>query len=248
MAEGRRIRLTIEYDGTEFHGWQVQPGARTVQEELEKAHQQVTGERVRITGAGRTDGGAHALGQVAHTDTSTRLAEGELLRAYNAVLPRDVTVREVRRAPDDFHARYSARAKVYVYRIDNRPVRPAVERRYRWHCPGPLDLKAMSEAAGCLVGLHDFSAFRAASCGAVNPVREVERVDVAGSPGELVEIHFEARSFLQHMVRIVAGTLVDVGRGRRSRAQVLEALESRDRRRAGPTAPPHGLYLVAVRY
>ncbi len=246
----RRLRLTLEYDGGGFRGWQLQPGQRTVQGVVETAFQQVLQAEVRVVGAGRTDAGVHARGQVAHADVPGALAPLALRRALNAVLPADLAVIELREAAPDFHARRNARSKSYVYRILNRAV-PSPERRgVTWHIRSRLDLDAMREAAAILRGEHDFAAFRGAHGGAPageSTLRTLDRLEVVRE-GDEVRIVAAGRSFLRHMVRNLAGTLVDVGLGRSSPDDVAAILASRERARAGPTGPPHALCLERVCY
>lgn len=246
----RRLRVTLEYEGTELAGWQLQPDARSVQGELEAAVQKVTGSPARVTGAGRTDAGVHARGQVAHFDSSTRLRDGELQRALNAVLPDDVSVIGLRTARPDFHARRDAVSKRYVYRLLLRGPSSPLRRRFAWQVRGRLDLAAMRRAAAALRGEHDFAAFRGAPGGA--PQREDTRraLDLLELEREADELRLvaEARSFLRYMVRNLVGTLVEVGAGRLPADAIAAILASRDRARAGPTAPPHGLCLEHVRY
>ncbi len=253
---GRTLRLVLEYDGTGFHGWQAQPGRaerRTVQAVVELALERLLGEPVTVHGAGRTDAGVHALGQVASVVLERATMAPEAIRdGLNALLPEDVAVRLVEDAPAGFHARKSAIGKHYRYLLLCRQARAPLLRRRVWHRRGRLDLEAMARAAVPLVGRHDFSAFRAAAGQAKHPVRTLRRLTVAPDPaGEvegLVRIDLEADGFLMHMARILVGTLVEVGRGRLAPEATAAILAGRDRRAAGPTAPAHGLYLVAVRY
>ena len=246
----RRIRLTLEYDGGGFQGWQLQPSERTVQGVLEAALHEVAKAEVRVIAAGRTDAGVHARGQVAHVDVPSELGPLELRRALNAVLPADLAVLELRDAAPDFHARHDARSKTYRYRILNRAV-PSPERRaFSWHIRSRLDLDPLRKAAEILCGDHDFAAFRGAHGGAPegeSTERSLDRLEVERQ-GDEVRIEAEGRSFLRYMVRNIAGTLVDVGLGRSSPEDVAAILASRDRARAAPTAPPQGLCLVRVSY
>ena len=246
----RRLRLTLEYDGSGFQGWQLQPDQRTVQGALEEALQQVVRAEVRAIGAGRTDAGVHARGQVAHADVPGALAPLALRRALNAALPADLAVIELREAAPDFHARRDARSKRYVYRILNRAV-PSPERRgVTWHIRSRLDLDAMRAAGEILCGEHDFAAFRGAHGGAPereSTLRRLDRLEVARE-GDEVRIAAAGRSFLRHMVRNLAGTLVDVGLGRSTPGDVAAILASRERARAGPTGPPQALCLERVCY
>ncbi len=247
---GRRFRLTLEYDGSGFQGWQFQPDARSVQGALEEAVQKLTQAEVRVIGAGRTDAGVHARGQVAHLEVPTSLRPVEFRRALNALLPGDVAVLDLREVPPGFHARHDALSKTYRYRVLNRAV-PSPERRGScWHIRSRLDLEAMREAAALLLGEHDFAAFRGTHGGAPegeDPRRTLDRLEV-GRQGDEVRIEAQGRSFLRYMVRNLAGTLVDTGLGRCSPVDVGEILASRDRSRAGPTAPAQGLCLICVSY
>lgn len=243
----RRLRITVEYDGTDFEGWQRQaPAHRTVQEVLERAIVEVLGEACVVAGAGRTDAGVHARAQVASFATETTIPVHGVIKALNAALPADVAVRDGEDVDVGFDARRAARGKHYAYRIWNRPERSPLHRRTSWHVRRPLDLDAMRRGAAPLLGEHDFSAFRAAGCTARSPVRTLRRVDVSGT--DLVTIDFEATAFLRHMVRNLAGTLVEVGLGARSADDVADILAGRDRTRAGRTAPAHGLTLERVYY
>jgi tRNA pseudouridine38-40 synthase len=243
----QNLKLTLEYDGTDYHGWQVQPGLPTIQGTLEETIKRVSGEEVRVTGAGRTDAGVHAVGQVANFSTGKGLQANSWQRALNALLPPDIVVRRVEETSEDFDARRSAKSKTYRYSILNRPSPSALDRRYLLHVPNPLDLAAMAEAAAHLLGEHDFSAFRAADGDAVTSARRVYEARLA-TEGERMHFFITADAFLMHMVRIIVGTLLDVGAGKITPAGFREILKSRDRGRAGKTAPPHGLCLVNVQY
>ncbi|OGB95183.1 MAG: tRNA pseudouridine(38-40) synthase TruA [candidate division NC10 bacterium RIFCSPLOWO2_12_FULL_66_18] len=243
----RRFKLILEYEGTAYHGWQVQPGLPTIQGVLQAALTRIAGVPVQVTGAGRTDAGVHALGQVASVSAALRLDSLTLRKALNASLPRDIVVCHAEEVPTDFDARRSARSKTYRYTLLRRDYPSAWLARHTLFVPSPLDHEAMARAARILVGTHDFSAFRAASCTARTPVRTV--LDASWRiAGDLWHFEITANAFLQHMVRIVVGTLLEVGRGRQDPAEVEAALASRDRRRAGKTLPPHGLCLVEVQY
>ncbi len=252
----RVLRLVLEYDGARFHGWQAQPGGagrRTVQEVLETALERLLGERVVAHGAGRTDAGAHALGQVASVVLDRSAMAPEAIRdGLNALVPEDVAVRLVEEAPAGFHARKAAIGKHYRYLLLCRRAPSPLLRGRAWHRRGPLDLAAMTQGAAALVGRHDFSAFRAAAGRARPPVRTLRRLTVAPDPAApvegLIRVDLEADGFLMHMARILVGTLVEVGRGRLAPEATAAILAGRDRRAAGSTAPAHGLYLVAVRY
>jgi tRNA pseudouridine38-40 synthase len=247
-APARHFRLTLEYDGTDFDGWQVQAGRRTVQGELETALERVTGGICDALGAGRTDAGVHAEGQVASVRTSTRLGPDELRRALNGVLPQDVAVVAAESVPEDFHARRDASGKLYRYAVWNGPSRSPLRRRSHWAIRDPLDLAAMRRAALGLVGTHDFAAFRGSGSAVKTTVRTLTRLDVRGEAGGEVLFEVEGTGFLRHMVRAIVGTLVEVGRGRRPAGDVGAVLASGARARAGATAPAQGLRLVRVDY
>jgi len=242
-------KLTLEYDGTDFEGWQAQPdGHRTVQSTLEAALGTLAGDPVAVVGAGRTDAGVHAEGQVASLSWGAGLDGPTLVRAANAHLPRDLAVRAAVAAPAGFHARRDATGKVYRYAIWNGAVRSPLRRR-RFHFESrPLDLAAMAAAAGLLVGTHDFASFQAAGSAVTGTVRTLRRLEVGGRAGDEVHVEAEGDGFLRHMVRNLVGTLLEVGRGRRPPESLAKLLEARDRREAGPTAPARGLTLVRVLY
>ena len=244
-----QLRLTVEYEGTAYQGWQVQPGGPTVQEVLERALATALREPVRVRGAGRTDAGVHACGQVAAVRVRHVPPDLERLRrSLNALTPDDVAVRDIAVVDDAFDPRRHARSRVYEYRIWNAPAPSPFWRRHAWHVPLPLDVAAMEEAVAALAGEHDFAAFRGADAGPQrSTVRRVLETAVRAD-GPLLVYRIEATGFLKHMVRNIVGTMVEVGRGERSPSSMRDILASRDRTRAGPTAPPHGLLLVAVRY
>ncbi len=243
-----RWKLTLEYDGTPFVGWQRQENGPSVQAALEEAVFAFCGERVVAQGAGRTDAGVHAAGQVAHVDIA-RAASGDTVRdALNFHLkPALIAVLVATSVDEDFHARFSAIGRAYRYRIVNRRAPLALDLGHAWHLVQPLDAARMHEAAQLLVGNHDFTSFRSSICQAPSPVKTLDRLDVARH-GEAIEIVAEARSFLHHQVRNMVGTLKLVGEGKWSARDVMQALESRDRSKAGPTAPPEGLCLERVTY
>jgi tRNA pseudouridine38-40 synthase len=242
-----RIALGIEYVGTGFCGWQEQHEARSVQGTLQEALSGMAGSAIRVTCAGRTDAGVHALAQVVHFDTETRRPGKAWTMGVNTSLPPDLGIRWARKTDADFHARFSARSRTYQYVIHNSPSRSPLLADRAWWCRRALDAEAMAIAAGHLVGEHDFSSFRAAECQARSPVRRVLEASVTRR-GDLVCLQITANAFLHHMVRNVAGTLAKVGRGDAEPEWLAGVLEGRDRRLAGVTAPPGGLYLVGVDY
>jgi len=241
------FRFTLEYDGTEFEGWQSQPeGHRTVQDTLEAALRSVTGKSVRVIGAGRTDAGVHAEGQVAGAEIETSMACSELQRALNTVLPRDLAVVGLVEQPSGFHAQHHARSKLYRYRIWNGSwPSPLRARRSHW-LRSPLDVAAMREAERCFEGRHDFASLQAVGSDVHDTVRTLHRVEVLGSPGGEVYVEVEGSGFLRHMVRNLVGVLLEVGRGRLEPAAVPSLLAARDRGAAPATAPARGLTLVRV--
>lgn len=241
----RTLRLTVEYDGTDFSGWQIQDKQRTVQGVLEEAIRAMTAEPTRVRGAGRTDAGVHARGQVAAFSTATTIPALGFLRGINAILPRDVAVVAAAEAEPGFDPRRLARGKIYRYTFWNHPIRSPIHERWSWHIRAPLDVDSMTAAGALLVGEHDFSAFRAADCERTNTVRVMRRVEVARR-GPLVDLDVEATAFLKNMVRVIAGTLYAVGRGETTPEEVGRILLSRDRTRAGMTAPAQGLCLLEV--
>src|SRR3984885_6710217 len=243
-----RYRITLEYDGTPFVGWQRQDNGASVQGALEAAIEKLSGERVTVTGAGRTDAGVHALGQVAHFDLVKEFEPGKVRDALNYHLrPDPVSVLEAAIADSEFHARFSAAGRHYLFRILNRRSPPALEDGRVWHISPKLDAEAMHAAAQMLVGQHDFTTFRAAECQAQSPVKTLDRLDVSQRADE-IHIEASARSFLHHQIRSFAGSLKLVGEGKWQPRDVAAALAARDRSRCGPVAPPDGLYLVKVDY
>lgn len=243
-----RFKLTLEYDGGAFVGWQRQDNGFTVQQALEEAVQRLTGQASLVQGAGRTDAGVHALGQVAHVDIDKPFTPEKLRAALNAHLrPHPVAVLAVAAVPEDFHARFDATERAYLYRILNRPPPPVLERGRVWWVSRPLDAEAMQEAAQYLVGNHDFTSFRALMCQAKSPVKTLDRLSVR-RVGEEIHIDVLARSFLHNQVRIMVGSLSLVGSGKWRPQDMATALEARDRCAAGPTARPEGLYLSRVGY
>jgi len=244
-----RFVAVVEYDGTSYHGWQLQNNLPTIQGSLESVLERILGNPTRVHGAGRTDAGVHAVGQVAHFDANWAHSAADLQRACNALLPTDIAVRSMRSAPDDFHARHSARSKKYEYRILNSTLRSPLRRLYKWYVPYRLDLASMQESASYLLGSHDFAAFGSATDGTPSTVREVLEAGWAASQSEgTIIFTIQATGFLKYMVRSIVGTGVIVGRGKIGATEVKEIVASRDRSRSGPTAPPKGLCLVRVDY
>lgn len=247
-----RLKLTLEYDGGDYVGWQSQDNGRSIQGEVERALESLLGARVRVIAAGRTDAGVHAEGQVICFDTARELPLKAYRQGLNGMLPLDIAVVRAEEVSPDFDARRWALGKVYRYRISNRRTRSPLRRRTHWEVFHPLDADEMREAARCLVGRHDFSAFRAADCQSAHGVRQLNEVRLEGEgggegKGELV-LTVRGTAFLKHMVRNIVGSLVEVGKGRRPASWMAEILEAKNRLDAGPTAPPQGLVLVEVVY
>ena len=246
-----RIALGLEYDGTDFVGWQIQRTGRSVEGTLAAAVSFVAGEPVNVHGSGRTDAGVHALQQIAHFDVRASRSPRQWLLGINSNLPPDVAIRWVQEVPEDFDARRSAVSRRYRYTVLQQGPRPALLRRRAWWLRQPLDCSAMTVAATALLGEHDFSAFRGAGCQAKSPMRRLTAVSIAKRPhgeGTLLTFEFTANAFLQHMVRNLVGTLVAIGGGELAATAAGAILEKRDRRQAGVTAPPEGLALVEVLY
>jgi len=245
-----RYKLTVEYDGSPYAGWQRQDGQPSVQAAIETALFGFCAARLTITAAGRTDAGVHALAQVAHVDLQKDWPAGRVGDALNAHLMQggeSVSILHAEKVADDFDARFSARKRHYLYRILNRRAPPTVQAGYAWWTPRPLDAQKMHDAAQRLTGYHDFTTFRAAQCQAKSPLRTLDRLDVT-QQGEWIEIRASARSFLHNQIRSFAGSLAEVGWGRWSADDLQAALEARQRCRCGMVAPPQGLYLVGVDY
>ena len=254
-----RYKMLIEYLGTDYKGWQTQgaDGPPTIQNAIENAIHAFSGQEVTVQSAGRTDAGVHAWGQIAHVDfdeLSKPMDTFEITKAINAHLrPQPICVLAMEEVEEEFHARFSAKNKLYVYRILNRPSYPSIETGRIWHFKRNLNVQAMQEAASVLLGNHDFSTFRDSECQANTPVRTLDRCDVMEIPydhagGIEIQIHVEAQSFLHHMVRNIAGSLTLVGEGKWSEGDLKAALEAKDRTKGGPTAPAEGLYLKRIDY
>jgi len=246
-----RYKLTIEYDGTPYHGWQRQDGLPSVQGTVETAFEQFTRHATVIFGAGRTDTGVHALGQVAHVDLRESWSLDKIREAANGILKlngQPVAIISVKTVADDFDARFSAKKRHYRYRIVNRRANLTVDLNRAWHVRKPLDVKAMNTAAKLLLGKHDFTTFRSTDCQAKSPLRTLDQLDVKQGEGDEIEIICSARGFLHNQVRSLVGSLKLVGEGKWSKADLQAALEAKDRIACGPVAPACGLYLVKVDY
>jgi tRNA pseudouridine38-40 synthase len=244
----RNIKLLIEYDGTNYLGWQVQPNGPTIQGILEEKLGLLTGKPIQLFGSGRTDSGVHALGQVAHFKTESQMDIRSMQRALNSLLPHDIVIRNIEEVDECFHARKHSKSKIYEYRILNRNIRSAFHRGYVWHIPQKLNLTEMKKATKILIGEHDFSAFRTVGSSTRTTVRRVIRAEWKRGREGFIRFEIEANGFLKQMVRSIIGTLVEVGKGRTNAVEFQRILESKDRRKAGPTAPAQGLFLKEVKY
>jgi tRNA pseudouridine38-40 synthase len=244
----RNIKLLIEYDGTNYQGWQVQPKGSTLQGMIEEKLAHLTGETIHLVGSGRTDAGAHAFNQVAHFKTQSRMDVRSIQRALNSLLPPDIVIQGAEEVEESFHARKQSKSKVYEYRILNRDLRSAFHRGYAWHIPKKLNFKEMKKATRNLIGEHDFSSFRSVGSPTRTAVRRVIRAEWKRGRDGLIRFEIEANGFMKQMVRAMVGTLVDVGKGKISSEEFRQILDSRNRKKAGPTAPAHGLFLKEVKY
>ncbi len=244
----RNIRLLIEYDGTNYQGWQVQPDGPTIQGMIEEKLTLITGEVIHLIGSGRTDSGVHAFGQVANFKTKSKLDVHSIQRALNSLLPPDIVIQRAEEVEEDFHARRESKSKVYEYRILNQDIRSAFRHKYAWHIPQKLDLEEMRKATRILIGEHDFSSFRSVGTPTRTAIRRVIRAEWKKGRDGLIWFEIEASGFLKQMVRALVGTLVEVGRGKIDSEEFQKILDSRDRKKAGPTAPAHGLFLKEVKY
>ena len=243
----RKIKIILQYDGSSYCGWQRQPNGTAIQEVLENSIQRIVGKKTNLIGSGRTDAGVHAEAQVAHFTTQSKMSERQFLKALNSLLPKDISICQVMEVSLEFNARRSAVRKQYRYTILNQDYPSALLHGRVWFIPYMLDLAAMRRAKKYLLGEHDFSAFRAANTDKNNPVRQLFKVEL-NKDGNLIHLIFEGNGFLKHMVRILVGTLVEVGRGKVRAKYVKDVLNSCDRSKAGPTAPPQGLCLIKVIY
>ncbi|MFO7965691.1 MAG: tRNA pseudouridine(38-40) synthase TruA [Desulfobacterales bacterium] len=243
----RNFKLTIEYDGGAYHGWQRQSDKASIQDEIERALAAMTGRNVVLNGSGRTDAGVHALGQTANFRCDTELTPDIFAKGLNSLLPNDIVVTSCCYADNDFHARYDVKSKRYCYCILNRPIRSAIGRGHAWHIRKKLDIDGMQKAARHLVGTHDFKSFQAQGSGIENTNRHIMDLQILRK-NDRITIEIQADGFLRFMVRTIVGTLVNVGQGKLSPDDVKDILTSKDRSRAGATAPPHGLFLISVNY
>ncbi|MCD5397730.1 tRNA pseudouridine(38-40) synthase TruA [candidate division NPL-UPA2 bacterium] len=243
----RNIKLALEYDGENYHGWQRQPRVVTIQGMIEEALAKILQEKVNLIGSGRTDAGVHARGQIANFKTKSYIPLKNLKAALNSLLPGDIIARRVALVSDDFHARYHAKSKIYCYTILNSPLLSPFSRKYAYFFPHSLDITAMKRAAKFLVGEHDFSSFRGTGTARENCLRKMKGLRIS-TEKELVLLNMEANGFLYNMVRIIAGTLLEVGRGKIAAGEVKRILGAKDRRQAGPTLSAQGLCLLRVKY
>lgn len=244
----RNFKLTIEYDGSEYQGWQRQPNGPSIQSTIENALKRMTHQAITLIGSGRTDAGVHALGQVANFRCDTRIGPDEFQKGLNSILPDDIVIQACDEVPTEFHSRFDAKSKQYHYHILNQPLPKAVGRHYAWWIRRPLDLKAMREATHHLLGRHDFKAFEGAGSPRSHTIRHIMLADLTAQPDGIVRFGVEADGFLRYMVRNIVGTLVAVGRGDIDASRFKAILLSKDRNKAAATAPPHGLFLVKVNY
>lgn len=244
----RNIKLTIEYDGENYHGWQTQPNLVTVQKTIEGCISGITREKIRIQGSGRTDSGVHALGQVANFKTETHLKISQIQKALNSTLPRDISISKVEEMPEDFHAQFSCQSKVYQYNILNRTYPSAILRNRVWFVPQKLNTNNMKEACTCLIGEHDFAVFAKSDPAVKTTVRKILHAGLKKTRGNVIEFEVEANGFLKRMVRMITGTLVQVGREKITPLQFSEILQNGIKNRHVISAPPQGLFLKKVKY
>ena len=244
----KNIKLTIQFDGTFYHGWQTQRMVRTVQQTVQDVLSQILTAPVKLHGSGRTDAGVHALGQVAHFAADSEMDLSALKKAVNSLLPVDIAVGSAEEVPPEFHSRFSAKSRTYWYLIWNSPERSPFYDRYSWHVIRPLGINVMREAAQALIGTHDFTSFQGSDREEVSPVREVKSIRFKKTRRHMLIFEIRANAFLKHMVRNIIGTLVEVGTGKHTAEMVKEIMENRDRCLAGATAPAKGLFLKEVQY
>ena len=242
------FKITIEYDGSAYHGWQRQSSERTIQGEIENALKTMTGNSVAVTGSGRTDAGVHALNQTANFRCAASLTPEVFLKGLNSLLPEDIVISSCKIVPEKFHARYDVKSKVYHYRILNRTLPAAISRQYAWHIRKKLNLSAMQETLRCIIGSHDFKAFEGSGSPRVSTVRCIINADLVKAENDYIVLKIEGDGFLKFMVRNIVGTLVDVGFDKITPHDFKQILISKDRNLAGITAPAHGLFLMEVKY
>jgi len=243
----QRYAICVEYDGTDYSGWQIQLVHNSIQSELASAISKVADENVMPIGSGRTDAGVHAKGQIAHFDSSSNRSEFQWLSGINSELPKSISVKWIKSVDTSFHAKNSAMARCYSYTIYNASTRSSLHHRYSWHVMQKINIDALKESLICLVGEHDFSSFRASGCQSKSPFREMFEVSVAENIN-MISIKLEANAFLYHMVRNIVGTAIEIGVGKYDPSWMRNLLELRDRKLAGPTAPPQGLCLESIKF
>jgi tRNA pseudouridine38-40 synthase len=244
----KNFKILIEYDGTAYHGWQRQKKDRTIQQEIENALSTMTAGRVTLNGSGRTDAGVHALGQVANFHCEADLSEAVFQKGLNSLLPADIVIKDCRLVDESFHARFDAKSKIYNYRILNAKIPPAIGRQYAWFIRKKLDIPAMRSTIPHIIGTHDFKSFEGTGSPRTHTTRNVMAAElIENKEGSLI-FQIEAEGFLRYMVRNIVGTLVDVGHGKITPAEVKDILGTKNRSKASPTAPPHGLFLMEVKY
>jgi tRNA pseudouridine38-40 synthase len=244
----RNLKLTIEYDGTDYCGWQIQPNGPSVQQTIEKALQTMTRQKITLIGSGRTDAGVHALGQTAHFTCDSTIEPEAFLKGLNSLLPGDIVIRQCSEVDPSFHARYHVSSKTYRYRIRNHPLPAAIGRQYEWWIRRPLDVAAMQSAAKHLIGKKDFKAFEGTGSPRAHTIRTVSDATIHRETGDRIVFEIKADGFLRYMVRNIVGTLTAVGTGALVPDDIISILDSRDRSRAGATAPARGLCLIEVVY
>ena len=243
-----RYKLTVEYNGTAFHGWQEQNGLKSIQSTIQNAIMQFSGEKIIIYGAGRTDAGVHAIGQIAHFDLIKSMTAKSLLSALNHFLQHDmISITTLEEVDDNFHARFSAKSRSYIYKIFNRNAPLTIDKNYAWHIKENLDIQLMQEASDCLIGTHDFASFRSSRCQAQTSIKSINTIRFSHLDSR-IEMFINAKSFLHNQVRIIIGTLRKIGNHTWHPSKVQEVLKAKNRCTAGQTAPPHGLYLHSVEY
>ncbi len=244
----RNFKMVVEYDGSAYRGWQRQKNGLSIQQALEEAIKKITGQKVSVIGSGLTDAGVQALNQVASFRCATKLPANSIYLGVNSVLPEDIVVKEMEEVPFEFHAQRDVKSKIYVYKICNQKLRPALGRNYSWFVRFDLDLAKMRQAAKYLIGTYDFSCFCATGTDVQDRVRTIKNIGIKNAQEGNIEIIVEAKGFLKYMVRNIIGTLVEVGRGKREPEEMKKIIDSRDRKIAGATAPAHGLFLMEVIY